>query len=100
MRILRQLQRKYPENPYVFVSEKKSPLSTRAIHNIIARAGKIANLPFTIHPHMLRHSTGFYLANRGEDTRAIQSYLGHSNIKNTVLYTELSPLRFKDFWDD
>jgi site-specific recombinase XerD len=49
---------------------------------------------------MLRHSTGFYLANRGEDTRAIQSYMGHANIKNTVIYTELSPLRFKNFWHD
>lgn len=49
---------------------------------------------------MLRHSTGFYLANQGHDTRAIQSYLGHANIKNTVIYTELSPNRFKDFWQD
>jgi site-specific recombinase XerD len=47
-----------------------------------------------------RHSTGFYLANNGHDTRAIQSYLGHSNIKNTVIYTELSPQRFKNFWQD
>ena len=36
---------------------------------------------------MLRHSTGFYLANKGHDTRAIQGYLGHANIKNTVIYT-------------
>jgi type 1 fimbriae regulatory protein FimB/type 1 fimbriae regulatory protein FimE len=49
---------------------------------------------------MLRHSTGFHLANKGVDTRAIQSYLGHANIKNTVIYTELSPQRFKDFWQD
>jgi hypothetical protein len=29
---------------------------------------------------MLRHATGFYLANAGQDTRAIQLYLGHKNI--------------------
>jgi type 1 fimbriae regulatory protein FimB/type 1 fimbriae regulatory protein FimE len=34
------------------------------------------------------------------DTRAIQDYLGHRNISNTVRYTELSPTRFKDFWRD
>jgi hypothetical protein len=32
------------------------------------------------------------------DTRALQAYLGHRNIQNTVRYTELSPDRFKDFW--
>jgi integrase len=51
-------------------------------------------------PHMLRHATGFYLANAGQDTRAIQLYLGHKNIQHTVRYTELLPQRFKDFWKD
>lgn len=100
LRLLRQLLRRYNESPYVFTSERKAPLTDRAIRHIIARAGIAANLPFPIHPHMLRHSTGFYLANLGQDTRAIQSYLGHANIKNTVIYTELSPERFKDFWAD
>jgi hypothetical protein len=34
----------------------------------------------------------------GHDTRALQAYLGHKNIQHTVRYTELSPLRFKNFW--
>jgi type 1 fimbriae regulatory protein FimE len=100
LRLLRQLQRQYANSPYVFISERKAPLTDRAVRHIIARAGRAASFKFTIHPHMLRHSTGFYLANRGHDTRAIQSYLGHANIKNTVIYTELSPSRFKDFWKD
>lgn len=100
LRLLRQLLRRYGESPYVFTSERKAPLTDRTIRHIIARAGVGAGLPFPIHPHMLRHSTGFYLANQGQDTRAIQSYLGHANIKNTVIYTELSPERFKDFWTD
>ena len=100
LRAFRQLQRIYPQSPYVFISERQTPLTARSAHHIIARAGEHAKLPFTVHPHMLRHSTGFYLANHGHDTRAIQSYLGHANIKNTVIYTELSPNRFKDFWRD
>jgi site-specific recombinase XerD len=43
---------------------------------------------------MLRHATGFYLANRGADTRLIQDYLGHRNIQHTVRYTALVPSRF------
>ncbi len=49
---------------------------------------------------MLRHSTGFKLANDGQDTRAIQHYLGHRNIQHTVLYTRLAADRFNDFWRD
>ena len=100
LRALRQLQRDYPQTQYVFVSERQTPLTARTVNHIITRAGELAQLNLTIHPHMLRHSTGFYLANNGQDTRAIQAYLGHANIKNTVIYTQLSPQRFKNFWQD
>ena len=59
-----------------------------------------AKLGFKAHPHMLRHASGFALANKGHDTRALQAYLGHKNIQHTVRYTELAPTRFKDFWRD
>ena len=36
----------------------------------------------------------------GHDTHSIQDYLGHKNIQHTVRYTELSPIKFKDFWRD
>jgi site-specific recombinase XerD len=49
---------------------------------------------------MLRHPTSFYLANAGQDTRAIQLYLGHKSIQHTVRYTELAADRFEDFWKD
>ena len=67
---------------------------------LVARAGRTAKIKMTIHPHMLRHATGYKLANDGRDTRAIQHYLGHRNIQSTVRYTDMSPTRFKDFWDD
>ncbi|WP_375515738.1 tyrosine-type recombinase/integrase [uncultured Nostoc sp.] len=43
---------------------------------------------------------GYYLANSGHDTRAIQDYLGHKNIHYTVRYTQISPQRFESFWTD
>jgi site-specific recombinase XerD len=100
LRALRQLKRDDSDYPYVFISERRAPLTARTIHHMIARAGGRAGFTFTIHPHMLRHSTGFYLANQGHDTRAIQCYMGHSNIKNTIIYTELSSQRFLNFWRD
>jgi type 1 fimbriae regulatory protein FimB/type 1 fimbriae regulatory protein FimE len=100
LRALRQIQRDYPDTSYVFVSERKAPLSTRSIRNIIARAGEIAQIAFPVHPHQLRHACGYYLAAQGHDTRAIQDYLGHKNIHHTVRYTQMSPQRFEKFWRD
>ncbi|MEO3704475.1 tyrosine-type recombinase/integrase [Trichormus azollae] len=57
------------------------------IADILERAAEKASLPFPVHIHMLQHRTGYYLVNRGIDTRTIQSYLGHKNIEHTVRYT-------------
>jgi integrase len=100
LRALRELRRDYPETPYLFVTERGGPMTPATARKLIARAGELANLPFPIHPHMLRHSAGYKLANEGHDTRSIQQYLGHRNITHTVRYTELSPERFKGFWKD
>jgi type 1 fimbriae regulatory protein FimE len=100
LRALRELRRDYPESPYLFVTERGGPMTPATARKLIARAGERAKLPFPIHPHMLRHACGFKLASEGQDTRAIQQYLGHKNITHTVRYTELSPERFKGFWKD
>jgi len=99
LRALRRLQRDY-SGPYVFATERNGPLTASTVRHIVKRAGQLAGLSFQAHPHMLRHACGFKLANDGQDTRAIQQYLGHKNIAHTVRYTELAPDRFKGFWKD
>lgn len=99
IRSLRKLQRDYQKSPYVFQSSRLGPLARDTVSGIVERAGELAGLPFPVHAHMLRHGTGYYLANRGIDTRTIQSYLGHSNIQHTVRYTELASSRFQGLWD-
>lgn len=100
LRALRRLRREYPDSPYLFESELKAPLKTDAVRKIVSRAGALADLGFSIHPHMLRHACGYKLANDGHDTRAIQHYLGHKNIQHTVRYTDMAPDRFKSFFRD
>ena len=99
LRALRRVQREY-SGTYVFSSERKGPLTPAAVRKIVKRAGEASSLGIDVHPHMLRHSCGYYLANKGADTRAIQAYLGHRSISNTVQYTALAPDRFKNFWSD
>ena len=100
MRALRRLQRETVRSVYVFISERGAPLSVAGYQRMVARAGKAAKFSFLIHSHMLRHSTGYKLANDGQDTRAIQGYLGHRSIVSTQRYTALAPDRFKQFWKD
>jgi type 1 fimbriae regulatory protein FimB/type 1 fimbriae regulatory protein FimE len=102
LRALRRLHRENAETSsvYVFVSERGGPMTPDNVRKMMRRAGTEAGFTFPVHPHMLRHATGFKLANDGRDTRAIQHYLGHKNIQHTVRYTELVPTRFRDFWKD
>ena len=100
LRALRKLQREAPKSPFVFMTERGGPFTTDSFNWLVKRAGQKARFPFQVHAHMLRHATGYRLAGDGHDTRAIQDYLGHKNIQHTVRYTELSPTRFKGFWQD
>lgn len=91
----------YPQSDseWLFLSRKGNPLSRQQFYQIISASGDQAGLPLEIHPHMLRHSCGFALANMGIDTRLIQDYLGHRNIRHTVWYTASNAGRFYGIWD-
>jgi type 1 fimbriae regulatory protein FimB/type 1 fimbriae regulatory protein FimE len=100
LRALRKLKREEPVSRFLFLSERGAPMTAEGFRKMVRRAGEAAKLPFSVHPHMIRHACGYKLANDGNDTRAIQLYMGHKNIQNTVGYTQLSATRFKDFWSD
>jgi len=84
-------------SPHVFLSER-GPMTRQAFNYICAEIGKRAQLPIKMHPHVLRHSTGNVLANRGRDTRLIQDYLGQRNIQHTQIYTRTAAIRFERLW--
>ena len=88
IRALRRLQRE-SESPYIFVSERGSPMTTRNVGQIVKRVG--VSLPFPVHPHMLRHGYGYKLINEGVDVRTVQEYLGHNSLATTYIYAR--PLR-------
>jgi hypothetical protein len=48
-----------------------------------------------VHPHTLRHSCGYYLADRGTDLCTMQDYLDHRDPRHTVHYTRVSGRRFE-----
>ena len=82
----------------MFINKRGQPFGRMGVARMIERAGEAAGLPFPVHVHMLRHSTGYALAARGMDTRRLQHFLGHASITNTVRYTAMSPEPFKNIW--
>lgn len=90
-------QRSDARSPYLFLSER-GPMTRQAINYLAKEIGERAKLRFRVHPHMLHHSTGYYLANQGHDTRLVQDYLGHKNIAHTVKYTRTAAARFEGLW--
>ena len=84
--------------PWLFLSERDAPLTRQGVHYLFQTAGKRARIN-GMHPHMLRHSCGFYLANAGYDLRLIQDYLGHRDPKHTARYTRVAAVRFEGLWN-
>ncbi|WP_299657381.1 tyrosine-type recombinase/integrase, partial [uncultured Jannaschia sp.] len=84
--IKRWLARRDDDLPWLFVSERRQPLTRQAVNYVIKAAGERAGLGH-VHPHMLRHSCGFALANRKHDLRLIQDWLGHRDPRHTAHYT-------------
>lgn len=84
---------------YVIDNPMGGKLSPTALNFFFKRINEKRIIEITVHPHMLRHACGYYLANKGMDTRAIQVYLGHSSIRSTEIYTEINPSRFESFFN-
>jgi integrase len=98
LRALRELRRQQLEkSAFVFTSERGGPMTRSNVSKMIEVAADRAGLP-PVHPHMLRHTCGHLLADAGHDTRRLQLWLGHSDIKHTARYSELSAAPFKEFW--
>jgi type 1 fimbriae regulatory protein FimB len=70
----------------MFTSERGGPMTRSNVSKMIQAAGDRAGLPHC-HPHALRHTCGHLLADAGHDTRRLQLWLGHSDIKHTARYS-------------
>ncbi|ECG0942752.1 pilus assembly protein [Salmonella enterica subsp. salamae] len=85
-------------NDWLFISRSGLPLSRQQFYYLLTDISQKSGLPVCAHPHMLRHACGYALADNGADTRLIQDYLGHRNIRHTVRYTAGNAARFSGVW--
>jgi type 1 fimbriae regulatory protein FimB len=90
-------QRSDARSGYLFLSER-GPMTRQAVNYLVAQISRRAGLPFHVHPHMLRHSTGYHLADRTGDTGLVREYMGHKNIIHTVRYLGTAAAGFDGLW--
>ena len=77
------------DEPCIFVSNRGTPISTRAIQSRIRHWARKQGLPQRVYPHLLRHSFASHVLESSGDLRAVQELLGHADISTTQVYTHL-----------
>jgi site-specific recombinase XerD len=76
-------------SPWLFVSERGTPLTRAAVYQIFLRRRKEVGIEARgrrMSPHILRHSIATHLLARGWDIRTVQIHMRHASIKTTEVY--------------
>jgi type 1 fimbriae regulatory protein FimB len=83
--------------PWKSLWERGQQLERTSVFYLVRAAAETAGLK-NVHPHTLRHSCGYYLADEGTDLRTVQDYLGHRDPRHTAYYTRVAGRRFEGLW--
>ncbi len=84
------------QGDYVFASNRGGSLTTTSLQKMFRVSLKKANVNKPATFHSLRHSFATHLLENGTDVRYVQELLGHSNIRTTQVYTQVTNPRLKN----
>jgi type 1 fimbriae regulatory protein FimB len=79
---------------FLFLSQKGGGMDRSAFFRLFQSLAELAGLPKEKrHPHCLKHSLGFILAEQGVPLQSIQRKLGHKSLASTGVYISVTDER-------
>jgi integrase len=63
----------------------EKPMAAKPLWELVRRVGKRAGIPQPVHPHLLRHAFGDYIARHG-GLELARAMLGHADVRTTKMY--------------
>lgn len=81
-----------PPGPYFFTGRwPDRPINRKQPGKSLKQACDKAGIRKRVTTHSLRHAFATHLLESGTDVRVIQALLGHSSIRSTAIYTQVTP---------
>lgn len=85
------LRSRKDSSPILFPSKRGLPINRRTLDYLMKKYGERAGIPKEKrHFHCLKHSIATHLLDAGADIMFVKDWLGHKNIQNTIVYSQLT----------
>ncbi len=75
---------------------RRHHLHVNSVQKYIHDAARKAGIAKRVSPHTLRHSFATHMLQAGKDIRRVQGFLGHSDVRTTMIYTHVMEQNLKE----
>ncbi|MCK6641871.1 MAG: tyrosine-type recombinase/integrase [Bacteroidia bacterium] len=90
------VRQRFGETSYFFINRLGQRLSDQSVRFMVERYSLKAGISKKVTPHTFRHSFATLLLEQNVDIKYIQTFLGHSSISTTQIYTHVNSVKQRE----